>query len=135
MVFQGPDLTNKLIGVLLRFRERPVAMIADVQAMYHQVRVTPKHRDALRFLWYDGDHVAVYRMCVHLFGGVWSASVASYALKKTAEDHRHLFNEKVIDAVLNNFYVDDLLQSASTEDEAVEMAAQLRRLLMLRGFN
>ena len=36
-VHQGPDLTNRLIGVLLRFREKPIAMIADVQAMYHQV--------------------------------------------------------------------------------------------------
>ena len=34
-VHQGPDLTNRLIGVLLRFREKPIAMIADVQAMYH----------------------------------------------------------------------------------------------------
>ena len=134
-VHQGPDLTNKLIGVLLRFREKPIAMIADVQAMYHQVRVTPAHRDVLRFLWFDGDKIATYRMCVHLFGGIWSASVASYALKRTAHDHSHMFDSGVVDAVINNFYVDDLLQSVDSDDEAVEMADQLRRLLSLRGFN
>ena len=135
-VHQGPDLTNKLIGVLLRFREKPIAMIADVQAMYHQVRVTPAHRDVLRFLWFGtDDKIATYRMCVHLFGGIWSASVASYALKRTAYDHSHMFDPTVIDAVINNFYVDDLLQSVDSDDEAVEMADQLRRLLSLRGFN
>ena len=38
-VLQGPDLTNKLTSVLLRFREDKVAVIGDVEAMYHQVRV------------------------------------------------------------------------------------------------
>ena len=34
-VLQGPDLTNNLVGVLLRFREEPVALMADVEAMFH----------------------------------------------------------------------------------------------------
>ena len=42
-VLQG---TNFLIGVLLRFRQEPVA-VADVEAMFHQVLVHPKAIDAL----------------------------------------------------------------------------------------
>ena len=38
-VRQGPDLTNKLVGVLTRFRLNPIAVMADIQAMFHQVRV------------------------------------------------------------------------------------------------
>ena len=49
-VFRGPDLTNNLIGVLLRFREAPVAVMGDVKEMFHQVQVKKEHRDALRFL-------------------------------------------------------------------------------------
>ena len=134
-VHRGPDLTNKLLGVLLRFREKPYVIVADVEAMYHQVRVTPAHRDVLRFLWFDGDDVVTYRMCVHVFGGVWSASVANYAIKRAAEDHRDAFDKQVTDAVTQNFYVDDLLQSTDTVHEAVQMAAKLRELLSLRGFN
>jgi hypothetical protein len=37
-LLQGPDLTNTLIGVLTRFREEPVALIADIEAMFYQVR-------------------------------------------------------------------------------------------------
>ena len=135
-VHRGPDFTNKMLGVLLRFREKPYVIVSDVQAMYHQVRVTPAHRDALRFLWYnDKGETEIYRMCVHLFGGVWSASVANYALKRTAEDHRQEFDGKVIDAVITNFYVDDLLQGIDTEEEGIKLANDLRRLLLLRGFN
>ena len=34
---QGPDLTNNLVGVLLRFQQDEVALMADIQAMFHQV--------------------------------------------------------------------------------------------------
>ena len=36
-VRQGPDLMNKLVGVLTRFRLHPIAIMADIQAMFHQV--------------------------------------------------------------------------------------------------
>eukprot|EP00057_Strongylocentrotus_purpuratus_P011332 XP_011665806.1 PREDICTED: uncharacterized protein LOC105439021 [Strongylocentrotus purpuratus] len=90
VVNQGPDLTNKLIGVLLRFRTAPVALMADIEAMFHQVRVPAPDRDVLRFLWWPtGDlkeEPCVYRMCVHLFGGTWSPSCCSYALRRTDGD-------------------------------------------------
>ena len=48
---QGPDICNKLLHVLLRFRQFPFAITADIEAMYHQVKIPPKHRNCLRFLW------------------------------------------------------------------------------------
>jgi hypothetical protein len=33
-LLQGPDMTNKLVGVLLRFREDPIAYLADIEAMF-----------------------------------------------------------------------------------------------------
>ena len=55
-LLQGPDLTNSLIDVLLQFRWAPVGFTADIEAMFHQVRVPESDRDFLRFLWWtDGD--------------------------------------------------------------------------------
>ncbi|XDV23048.1 hypothetical protein PO909_027771 [Leuciscus waleckii] len=34
---QGPDLTNLLVGVLTRFRKEPVVLMADIEAMFHQL--------------------------------------------------------------------------------------------------
>lgn len=34
---QEPDMTNSLIGVLLRFRQGHIGLAADVQSMFHQV--------------------------------------------------------------------------------------------------
>ena len=73
-MYQGPDLTNKLVGVLVRFREKQFGIMSDIEAMYHQISVPPRDRDALRFLWWqDGDpnqQVQIYGMTRHLFGGI-----------------------------------------------------------------
>ena len=58
-LYHGPDLTNNLVGVLIRFREEETAFIADVEAMFHQVKVLPE--DA------DGQLVSVFS--VVLFSG------------------------------------------------------------------
>ena len=30
----GPDLLNNLVGILLRFRENPVAILSDIEGMF-----------------------------------------------------------------------------------------------------
>ena len=48
-LLQCPDLTDNLVGVLIRFREEPIAVMADIEGMFHQVCVSPKDCDALHF--------------------------------------------------------------------------------------
>ena len=110
-LLQGPDLNNSLFGVLLRFRQDPIALTSDVEAMFHQVRVKPSDTSALRFLWWPDAEFSQspqeYAMQVHLFGATSSPSCASFALQKTAEDHKDEFDEETINTVKKNFYVDD----------------------------
>ncbi|CAE1295029.1 unnamed protein product [Acanthosepion pharaonis] len=83
----GPDLNNNLIGVLIRFRREPVAIMADVEQMFYCFLVKREHRDFLRFLWYkDNDpdkEIVEYRMKVHVFGNSPSPAVATYCLRKS----------------------------------------------------
>ena len=48
VLLQGPDLANNIIGVLMRFREEDIAVMADIEAMYYQVRVRREDVDCLR---------------------------------------------------------------------------------------
>ena len=43
---------NSLVGVLIRFRLKRIALASDIEAMFHQVRVDPDDRNALKFLWW-----------------------------------------------------------------------------------
>ncbi len=138
-VLQGPYLTSSLVGVLIRFCQETVALIADIKAMFHQVRVDSKDIDALRFLWFiDGDltqEIEELQMLVHLFGGVWSPSCSAIALKRTLENNKSRFESDVINTVKNNFYVDDFLKSVKSCEEAIEMHGKLKVLMSLGGFN
>ena len=132
--FQGPDLVNKLIHVLLRFRLHRLAIMADVQAMYMQVKVPPRDRNALRFLWIVDGLVKQYRMTSHLFGGVWCAASSTYALRRTIEDCPAEPSGLVKQAILRNFYVDDLLQSVRSAEEALEIIDGTKNVLNHGGF-
>lgn len=48
---KGPDLTTQLLAVLVRFRERPVGVSADIRRMFYQVLVPPSDRSLFRFFW------------------------------------------------------------------------------------
>ncbi|CAG2250996.1 unnamed protein product [Mytilus edulis] len=137
-LLQGPDFMNSLVGVLMRFRQDHIALAADIEAMFHQVRVKDDDCDALRFLWWPNGNLKVqpkcYQMQVHLFGATSSPSCAAYALKKTAIDNGELFETEIASTVERNFYVDDLLKSVDTEERAVQLATDLREIMKRGGF-
>ena len=131
---QGPNLTNNLMDVLLRFRQFNYAIIDDIESMYLQVPVPDVDRNALRFLWYDDDDSIVeHRMTSHLFGGIWSATSSAYALRHTVTDMNP--NSLMPVTILKSFYVDDMLQSIRYFSEACDVIHETKRELCHRGFN
>ena len=136
-LLQGPDLTNSLVGILLRFRQGRIGISADIEKMFHQVRVSPQDTHALSFLWWPGGDFSKkpedHQMLLNLFGARSSPSCSSFSLKKTAEVNRKYFNAETIDTVNRNFYVDDCLKSVASTDEAVQLVDQLPALLRRGG--
>ena len=132
-LLQGPDLTNSLVGVLTRFRQDPVAFMSDVEAMFHQVRVDPEDRSALRFLWWPNGNLDLepeeFIVTVHLFSAVSSPSYANFALKKTATDNQADFNKEAVKTVERDFSVDDCLKSVGSEEDAIHLSSELSQLL------
>ena len=123
-LLQGPDLTNRLVGVLTRFRQGPVAFMSDIDAMFHQVRIPEGQRDLLRFLWWpDGDltkNLEEYQMNVHLFGAVSSPSCSNFALRRAADDAEKIVDPETADVLRKNFYVDDCLRTEETSESAIQ---------------
>ena len=120
----GPDLTNSLVGVLIRLRRDEVAAMCDVEQMFHSFHVDPRHWDFLRFLWFtDNDPskpVTEYKMTVHLFGNGPSPAIATFGLRRTVENGEE-FGSEVQEFVRRNFYVDDGLVSKPTVEETIRL--------------
>ena len=91
-------------------RQEPVAFMADIEAMFYQVRVPEAQRDLFRFMWWpNGDitqDLQEYQMNVHLFGAVSSPSCANFCLKKAAEDCINDVGIDTANVLEKNFYVE-----------------------------
>ncbi|KAL9972922.1 hypothetical protein ACROYT_G019318 [Oculina patagonica] len=48
---RGPIILEDLCGLLMRFRLNKVALVADVEKVFHQVGLQPEDRDVTRFVW------------------------------------------------------------------------------------
>ena len=137
LMLSGPDLTNNLFGVLMRFRQERVTLMEDIEATFYQVRVADADCTYPRFLWWpDGNlqtELEEYQMVVHLFGAASSPSCFTFALCKTTEDNSDHFLEEVVSTVKKNFYVDDCLKSLPSAEETSHHASNLRSLLSRGG--
>ena len=131
-LWKGPDLANTLIGVLLRFRINKVGVSADIEKMFHMIRLPQKDMDYLRFLWFENNDLskepAIYRMKVHIFGATSSPAIANFALKKSLQENPD-------SSTSSSFYVDDMLNSFEDDETAIAAVADVRDTLNKNGFN
>ena len=129
----GPDLMNNLLCVLMRFRQESYGVMCDIERMFYAFHVNPEHKNLLRFLWFKNNdprqEIIDYRMTVHLFGNGPSPAVATFGMRKTAEDGEEVYGEKTKEFICNNFYVDDGLTSLPTEEEIIKLVQDAQACL------
>ncbi|CAH0727196.1 unnamed protein product, partial [Brenthis ino] len=132
----GPDLLQSLFGVLLRFRQGPFAVAADIKEMFLQVRIRPEDRNSLKFLW-RGDRRDVapkeYRMTSVIFGATSSPSTAIYVKNRNAADYKKQYPEAA-KAIELNHYMDDYLHSFHSEEDFKRITAQVDFIHKKAGF-
>ncbi|XP_062540958.1 uncharacterized protein LOC134208999 [Armigeres subalbatus] len=135
VLLKGPDLLQSLPTVLCRFRQREVAINADIKEMFHQVIIRPEDRQAQRFLWRNNpsEQTEVFVMDVAIFGATCSPSSAQFAKNRNAVELSREF-PRAATAVLENHYVDDYLDSVDSVYEAVELAREVKTLHQYAGF-
>ena len=133
-LLKGPDYLPNLAGILLRFRQYPIALVADIEKMFYQVRICKEDRSAFCFLWREpgsSDPPAVYQMNSHIFGAISSPSVCSLTLRRAAKDSG---SPQVVREIEDHFYVDNWLVSYQTETEAIASSKIVYDALLRGGF-
>lgn len=104
--------------------------------MFHQVRLLPKDRPLLRFLWRDlnpRNPPDVYKWQVLPFGTTCSPCCAIFAVQQHVFTHCQQ-GDNLQQSVERCFYVDNRLQSTASSVEACELIDGLRSLLASGGF-
>lgn len=133
-LLKGPDQLCSLLTILLQFRENRVGLTGDIREMFHQVRINDEDQQCQRFLWpNEKGEVVTYVMQVMTFGACCSPSCAQYVKNSNAERHAAKF-PKATEVIQKKHYVDDMLVSLESEDEAVRIAEEVKFVHQQGGF-
>lgn len=120
----GPVIQDDLLDLMIRFRKHSIALVADVEKMYRQIRIHPEDTSLQRIIWrFDpSEPMQVYELQTVTYGLSPSSFLATRVLQKLAEDagHRH---EVAAPKVSKDFYMDDFISGAAS----IEQAQQLRK--------
>ena len=133
ILLTGPNLINEMVGVFLRFREKPIAFGADVADMFYNFHLPKDQRDLVRFYWFKDNNpeldLTPYRYRSHPFGLSSSPGVANFALQLCA--HRPMPSDFILaqEYLRRSFYVDDGLSSAQTVDEGINILGKAKSIL------
>ena len=134
----GPSLTPQLFHVLLRFRERLVALVADIEKAFLNVEVDKCDRDAQIFLWVrdvsdEEINPVVYRFCRVVFG----VNSSPFLLNATLQYHLDRYmnvEEECVRKIKDDHYVDDLVTGDQTQYKALTLHEKSNRILSEGGF-
>ncbi|XP_067049218.1 uncharacterized protein [Acropora muricata] len=136
-VLPGPALQPNLASVLIRFRTHTIGMMADVEKMYLQIKLSPKDQDVHRYLWRDlkaDEAPKVYRMLRMTFGVNSSPFLAIATVKAHVNKYAETFPDATRE-ILNNMYVDDCLTGADTDNSALKLQQEMSDIMMGAAFN
>ena len=131
-----PNLLNSLFCILMHLRENEHPVSMDIKGMFHQVRVPEKDQPAQRYVYRHPDSSGppeTYQLLVHFFGAASSMTTCVYALQQLTRDHPEFAD--VSHKIFESFYVDNFLDSFTSEEEAVHVCRRLIDLLALAGFD
>ncbi|CAK1584170.1 unnamed protein product [Parnassius mnemosyne] len=130
----GPVLQPELRHLVMRWRVRPICLIADIVKMYRQIEVSKSDKDFQRILWHDEEgELRHYRLLRVTFGTASAPYLAVRTLQQLAYDE----GKDMISAaerVLQDFYMDDLMSGCETVEEGVQVYKDLNKMMQKGGF-
>ncbi|XP_071132834.1 uncharacterized protein [Mytilus edulis] len=131
-----PPILNDLTKILIRFRLNRYAITTDIEKAFLHVGLHEDDRDVTRFLWLSNpsdpdSHLIEYRFKAVLFG----ATCSPFILNATLLKHLQQTNNTTRKLLERDLYVDNILSSLNTEDDAIVYFKEARKLMNKAGFN
>ncbi|GFX25928.1 uncharacterized protein TNCV_2899531 [Trichonephila clavipes] len=110
LLMVGPRVQPELFPILIQFRIFSVAICADVEKMFRQIKVHEEDVDWQRILWRDSptEPIREYRLTTVTYGTSSAPFLSTRTLRQLAVDEQENY-PAASRATLSHFYVDDLL--------------------------
>lgn len=135
-LYKGPDAyLNGQQGILLRWREGEVAITGDIRKMYNSVHLELVEQHTHRFLWGNlQSPPKTYVMTRVNMGDRPAGAISTEALYKTADMFASVHPRAAI-MLKAGTYVDDVIDSVESQEEAKDVTEGAGEILHKGGFN
>ena len=129
----GPMLIPSLVDILMRFRRWPIALTADIQKAFLQIRVRREDQDVHRFLMKDGNGgTRVMRFDRVPFGN----RASPFLLNATVRHHLSMYDDsKSVLELRENMYVDNLISGVDDDAEGCRLMQETTDIMAQAGMN
>lgn len=136
ILLKGYTVQPELFDILNRFRLYQFVAIVDIQKMYRQIQVNPKHTFLQNILWREnpGEELKCLELLTVTYGTNFAPFVATRCLNELAYKEKQNY-PLAADVLLNQTYVDDALIGANSICELTMTCTQLTNLLNSAGFH
>lgn len=135
MVLPGPKLQADINQLLINFRLHEICLSADVCKMYRMVLLDEVQRPYQHILWRYSVDQPIQKFALNtLTYGVASCPYLAIKVLHTLADDEAVKFPKAAPILKTAFFMDDLLWSVSTAEEALQLQHELMELLKAGGF-
>ena len=135
----GPNFIPKLFDVLVKFRDNPVGLIADIEKAFLMVGVRKEDRDMLRFLWFKNPEntypeLVQMRFCRLVFGPRCSPSLLGSTILYHLEPYKERYPD-IVEIIKNSLYLDDLVSGSVNDQTTFNLYEKSKNIMAVGGFN
>lgn len=131
----GPVVQDDIVTIVVRFRQFPVALVADAEKMYRQVWMHPTDRPLQKIVMrFDSNQpIKIYELATVTYGLAPSSFLATRTLLQLVEDEGAAY-PNASNAVRKNIYVDDYIGGEFSVEGAIQLQSELTQLMQKGGF-
>lgn len=132
ILLKGPTVQPTLFSTLLRFRLHKIALTTDIEKMYRQILVDPQDC-SLQTICYRSnptEPLNKYQLCTVTYGMKSAPFLATRCLVELSNSAPSTSSQR---AIRYDFYVDDLLSGANTDEECYNLHKEVSNTLDSAG--
>lgn len=130
-LYRGPIFLPEMLGILLRFRNNSIVLLADIEKAFLQIAINEDQRDFTRFIWLNdinqpltNSNIKHYRFARIPFG----IKCCPFMLAAVIRHHLCASQSPLADTILQNLYVDNLMLTFSTPSNAIDAYTEIKQI-------
>lgn len=134
-MYVGPTIQQEIWSVLLKWQLGAIAVIADIEKMYRQFLIHPDDSKFQRIVWrsHPNEPIKHYELTTVTFGTAAAPFLAIRCLHYIADSLKK--NALIANIIKKNFYVDDLVLSLDSIEQATSIKREICDIFSTYGLN